>query len=76
MKNKFNKWWKVWGQIIGFMGIIIYLNVYFLALGQEMQKSKLLAAGWLASFVILCTWYAWQMKKHGWRLPKDIKDTH
>ena len=41
-----------------------------------MQKNKLLAAGWLASFVILCTWYAWQMKKHGWRLPKDIKNTH
>ena len=37
--------------------------------------SNLLAIGWLVSFFGFGIWYSWQMKVHGWRLPKHIKDT-
>lgn len=76
MIDKFNKFWKNWGQLIGFVGIIVYLNAYFLILSAEMQTNKALAAGWLVSFFVCCGWYAWQMRVHGWRLPEDIKNTH
>jgi len=82
IKNKekkmksFNKWWKVWGQVWGFILGIVYLNVYFIVLQSEMQTNKLLAVGWLVSFFGFVVWYSWQMKKHGWNLPKSIKDTH
>ena len=76
----FNKWWKENGQGIGFILGIVYLNAYFLILGDRMQvqdtTSNLLAIGWLISFFGFGIWYSWQMKVHGWRLPKHIKDTH
>ena len=78
--NRFNKWWKVNGQGIGFILGIVYLNAYFLMLGDRMQvqdtTAELLAGGWLVSFFGFGIWYSWQMKVHGWRLPKHIKDTH
>lgn len=78
--NRFNKWWKVNGQGIGFILGIVYLNAYFLILGDRMQiqdtTADLLAGGWLVSFFGFGIWYSWQMKVHGWRLPKHIKDTH
>tara|TARA_B000000475_G_scaffold271911_1_gene271071 strand:- start:1331 stop:1570 length:240 start_codon:yes stop_codon:yes gene_type:complete len=78
--NRFNKWWKVNGQGIGFILGIVYLNAYFLILGDRMQvhdtTAELLAGGWLVSFFGFGIWYSWQMKVHGWRLPKHIKDTH
>ena len=78
--NRFNKWWKVNGQGIGFILGIVYLNAYFLMLGDRMQvqvtTAELLAGGWLVSFFGFGVWYSWQMKVHGWRLPKHIKDTH
>jgi len=78
--NRFNKWWKVNGQGIGFILGIVYLNAYFLMLGDRMQvqdtTAELLAGGWLVSFFGFGFWYSWQMKVHGWRLPKHIKDTH
>ena len=76
----FNEWWKVNGQGIGFILGIVYLNAYFLILGDRMQvqdtTADLLAGGWLVSFFGFGIWYSWQMKVHGWRLPKHIKDTH
>ena len=76
----FNNWWKENGQGIGFILGIVYLNAYFLILGDRMQvqdtTSNLLAIGWLISFFGFGIWYSWQMKVHGWRLPKHIKDTH
>jgi hypothetical protein len=76
----FNEWWKVNGQGIGFILGIVYLNAYFLILGDRMQvqdtTAELLAGGWLVSFFGFGIWYSWQMKVHGWRLPKHIKDTH
>ena len=76
----FNKWWKENGQGIGFILGIVYLNAYFLILGDRMQvndtTASLLAGGWLVSFFGFGIWYSWQMRVHGWRLPKHIKDTH
>jgi hypothetical protein len=54
MKEKFKIWWKEYGQIVGFVSIVTYLNVYFLCLGNAMQSNKLLAIGWLVSFFSLC----------------------
>ena len=76
MINKFNKWWKVWGQVWGFLGLIIMLNTYFIVLEDKMRKDEWLVGVWLVLFFGGAIWYVWQMKKHGWRLPKDIKDTH
>jgi hypothetical protein len=49
---------------------------YFLLLGDLMNKHEWLAGVWLLCFFGFAGWYSWQMKIHGWRLPKDIKDTH
>ena len=76
MLKSFNQWWKVWGQVYGFVGLIVVLNGYFLILSDEMQNNEWLAVIWLVLFFGGAGWYVWQMKKHGWRLPKDIKDTH
>jgi len=76
MLKSFNQWWKVWGQVWGFVGLIVVLNGYFLLLSDEMQRNEWLAVIWLVLFFGGAGWYSWQMRKHGWRLPKDIKDTH
>lgn len=76
MLKSFNQWWKVWGQVWGFVGLIVVLNAYFLVLDNEMREHEWLAALWLVLFFGGAGWYAWQSKIHGWRLPKDIKDTH
>jgi|TARA_B100001094_G_C17597014_1_gene514720 hypothetical protein len=78
--SSFKKWWKLNGQGIGFIVGIVYLNAYFLLLGDRIQAgdltADLLAGGWIVQFFGFAVWYAWQMKVHGWRLPKHIKDTH
>ena len=76
MLNGFKKWWKVWGQLIGFLSGIIYLNAFFLILGDLMHTYEWLTLVWLVSFFGFVGWYSWQMRIHGWRLPKSIKDTH
>lgn len=76
MLNSFNQWWKNWGQSVGFIGLIVVLNLYWMILQDEMRKSEWLAALWLVLFFGGAGWYSWQMRKHGWRLPKDIKETH
>lgn len=76
MLKRFNQWWKLWGQVWGFVGLIVVLNGYFLILSDEMQSNEWLAVIWLVLFFGGAGWYVWQMRKHGWRLPKDIRDTH
>ena len=39
----FNKWWKENGQGIGFILGIVYLNAYFLILGDRIQDGDLTA---------------------------------
>jgi len=80
MITRFNNWWKVWGQLYGFVGMIVYLNAYFMLLSDRMQKDDNIAIaltiGWLVSFFGLAGWYSWQMRKHGWKMSKSIRDTH
>lgn len=76
MIKKFNEWWKVWGQVWGFVLHVIFLNGFWMMFTEEMQNDWRYSAGWLVSFFVGALWYVWQMKKHGWRLPKDIKNTH
>lgn len=76
MLDKFNKWWSNNGQLAGFVFMIIYLNGYFICFAKKFHEDKFYPASWLIQFVMLLIWYKWQSKKHGWRLPKDIKDTH
>lgn len=76
MLKSFNQWWKVWGQLWGFVGLIVVLNVYFLLLSDEMHSNEWLAVIWLVLFFGGAGWYSWQMKKHGWKMSKSIRDTH
>jgi len=76
MLKRFNNWWKEWGQVYGFLLLIVTLNGYFLILEDKMYKNDYYVLGWLCLFVSGCSWYVWQMRKHGWRMPKDIKNTH
>jgi hypothetical protein len=43
---------------------------------DEMRVSSWLSILWLVLFFGGASWYAWQMRVHGWGLPQNIKDTH
>jgi len=43
---------------------------------DDMRVSEWLSLGWLVLFFSGAIWYSWQMRVHGWRLPKNIKETH
>jgi len=73
---KFLQWWKVVGQFWGFIlhiGISSSLLIGFI---DEIRKNNWLSIGWLVLFFGGAIWYSWQMRVHGWRLPKNIKETH
>lgn len=74
--KKFNEWWKIWGQLIGFLFLVIYLNGFWIIFIEEFQNNWMYPAAWLVQFFGLSGWYAWQSKKHRWRMPDDIKKTH
>jgi len=74
--EKFNLWWKEWGQLWGFLLLIVSLNGFWLVFIDEMQYDWRYSLTWLIMFFGGAGWYAWQSKKHGWRLPEDIKRTH
>jgi frataxin-like iron-binding protein CyaY len=74
----FLNWWKVWGQVWGFVGLVAVLTITFESRDIRILINETPGFGllWIATFFGGCYWYVWQMKIHGWRLPKDIKDTH
>jgi hypothetical protein len=74
--KKFLQWWKVAGQLWGFLIVIGTTSGLMIAFTDEMRISGWLSALWLILFFGGASWYAWQMKVHGWELPQDIKDTH
>ena len=76
MITRFNQWWKVWGQLWGFVGLVTTLNLYFLILSDAMQTNEWLAVILLILFFGGAGWYSWQMKIHGWKMSKSIRDTH
>jgi|SaaInl6LU_22_DNA_1037377.scaffolds.fasta_scaffold68198_2 hypothetical protein len=72
----FNKWWIKNGQLAGFIFLIVYLNGFWFTFQSEFQNNEYYPMAWLIQFFGLAVWYSWQSRKHGWRLPKDVKDTH
>ena len=57
MLKRFNNWWKDWGQVIGFLLIIVTLNGYFFVFEKEMYIYDEYVLGWLCLFVGGCAWY-------------------
>lgn len=76
MLNRFKEVWKEHGQVIGFVTLLIILNVYWMVLRDEMQTNTWLVLGWLGLFFGGATFLGLQGRKYGWKLPKNIKETH
>tara|TARA_Y100000361_G_C11025074_1_gene271703 strand:+ start:110 stop:355 length:246 start_codon:yes stop_codon:yes gene_type:complete len=80
MKNRFNKWLRTWGQPVGFLSIVVYLNAYGYIFSDRMRVgddiSSLLALGFIVQFFGLSLLWVWVMKKMGWSLPKSVRETH
>jgi hypothetical protein len=74
--KKFLQWWKVAGQLWGFLLLIGTLSGLLIAFTEEARTNGWLSILWLVLFFGGGSWYAWQSKVHGWKLPKDIRDTH
>ena len=74
--KKFLQWWKVAGQLWGFLIVIGTTSGLMLGFADEMRVSVWLSILWLVLFFGGAIWYAWQMRVHGWELPQNIKDTH
>jgi hypothetical protein len=74
--KKFLQWWKVAGQLWGFLIVIGTTSGLMIGFADEMRVSVWLSILWLVLFFGGAIWYAWQMRVHGWELPQNIKDTH
>ena len=78
--NRFKKWFRKWGQPIGFISIVTYLNVYGYVFSDRMrvgdEVSSWLALGFIVQYFALAGLWTWIMKKMGWKLPKSVKETH
>jgi len=74
--KKFLQWWKVAGQLWGFLIVIGTTSGLMIGFTNEMRVNVWLSILWLVLFFGGAAWYAWQMKVHGWELPQNIKDTH
>lgn len=72
--KKFLSWWKVWGQVWGFISLV-GINTLILT-SDYMNQYDWAGILFLITFFGGTSWYIWQMQLHGWELPKDIKDTH
>jgi hypothetical protein len=74
--KKFLQWWKVAGQFWGFVLLIGLLSTLLVLFQEEARYNAWYGIIWIVIFFGGAGWYVWQMKIHGWELPKDIKDTH
>jgi len=74
--KKFLQWWKIAGQLWGFLLLIGTLSGLMIAFTEEAKYNDWLVILWLVIFFGGGRWYLWQSKVHGWKLPKIIRDTH
>lgn len=74
--NKFLKWWKVWGQVWGFLLHVSVVSILMIGFNDWVTNSTIGGILWLVSFFGGAWWYSWQMKIHGWKLPDNIRNTH
>jgi hypothetical protein len=76
--KKFLKWWKVWGQVWGFLLLVFTTSFPFLnnTVQHYAKDNAWVGIVWLIMFFGGAAWYSWQMRVHGWKLPEDIRRTH
>jgi hypothetical protein len=74
--KKLLQYWKANQQWLTFLFMIIYLNGFFIILEEQMRTIYWLPIGWLVQFFGLAGWYSYVANKKGWKLPRDIKNTH
>ena len=76
--KKFLKWWKVWGQVWGFLLLVASLATPLLNddIREFANDKGWFGIVWLVMFFGGSTWYAWQMRVHGWEMPEDVRRTH
>ena len=74
--KKFLKWWSVEGQFWGFVLQILILSTMIIGFAEEGRHNNWFGLVFLVIFFGGASWYAWQMRVHGWKLPKDIRETH
>lgn len=74
--KKLLQWWKIAGQFWGFLLIIGLQSGFMIGFNDEIRANGWLSLGWLVLFFGGASWYAWQMKVHGWKIPQNIRDTH
>ena len=74
--KKFLKWWSVAGQFLGFILHIAINTSLIVGFSQEAKHNSWIGLLFLVVFFGGASWYAWQMRVHGWKLPNDIKNTH
>ena len=74
--KKFLKWWSVAGQFWGFILHIAILTAMIVGFSEEAKQNGWVGVLFLVVFFGGVSWYAWQMRVHGWKLPNDIKQTH
>ena len=74
MLNRFKEVWKEHGQVIGFVTLLIILNVYWMVLRDEMQTNTWLVLGWLGLFFGGATFLGLQRRKYAWKIPKNITE--
>jgi hypothetical protein len=76
--KKFLKWWKVWGQVWGFLLLVFTTSFPFLnnTVQHYAKDNVWVGIVWLIMFFGGAGWYSWQMRVHGWKLPEDIRRTH
>lgn len=76
--KKFLKWWKVWGQVWGFLLLVASVATPLLNddIREYADDNVWIGIVWLVMFFGGAGWYAWQMRVHGWEMPEDIRRTH
>lgn len=74
--KKFLKWWSVEGQFWGFVLQILLSATMIIGFAEEARHNDWYGLAFLVIFFGGASWYAWQMRVHGWKLPKDIRETH
>ena len=59
--NRFKKWFRKWGQPIGFISIVTYLNVYGYVFSDRMrvddEVSSWLVLGFIVQFFGFVIWF-------------------
>jgi hypothetical protein len=74
--KSFIEFWKEHGQAFGFILLIVILIAYSIVFYDEMRTNNWATFGWLIIFFGGATFLGLQGRRHGWKLPKNIRDTH